>query len=305
MHPTTLRSHALPILLLAALLLAGCEFVDPYLPGDDEEPEDRTVEVMTFNIRYNNPDDGENAWPYRKDRVAEIMAEADLIGVQEALSGQMVDLETRLPDFEWFGVGRADGMAEGEFSAIFYRKSRFELLNHDTFWLSETPDVVGSVGWDAALERIATWGRLRDRATGEEFLHVNTHFDHIGVEARRQSARLLLRKIDEIAGDAPAVLTGDFNVVDSSLVYQILTGAADVDADALDDARAVSANTPVGPNSTWNGFSEIEPGRRIDYVFVNDEVDVLRHVIIADQIPGTDRFPSDHLPVLVEVDIDE
>ena len=124
------------------------------------------------------------------------------------------------------------------------------------------------------------------------------------MEARRQSARLLLQKIDEIAGDAPTVLTGDFNVVDSSLVYQILTGTADVEG-ALHDARAVSARAPVGPNSTWNGFLEIEPGRRIDYVFASDEVDVLRHVIIADQIPGTDRFPSDHLPVLVEVDLDE
>lgn len=304
MHSATLRFQTLPALLIVALLCAGCEFVDPLLPGhdDDEGPEDRTVEVMTFNIRYNNPDDGENAWPNRRDRVAEIMAEADLIGVQEALSGQMVDLGTRLPEFEWFGVGRADGKAGGEFSAIFYRKSRFELLDHDTFWLSETPSVVGSVGWDAALERIATWGKLRDRATGEVFFHVNTHFDHRGVEARRQSARLLLRKIDEIAGEAPAVLTGDFNVVDSSLVYQILTGRA---AASPGDARAVSASTPSGPNSTWNGFSEIEPGRRIDYVFVGDEVEVLRHVIIAEKIPGTDRFPSDHLPVLVELEIAE
>ena len=165
MHPNLRHPRPLSALLLAALFFAGCEFAEPLFP-DDEGDEDATVQVMTFNIRYNNPDDGENAWPYRKDRVAEIMAEADLIGVQEALNDQLVDLETRLPGFDWFGVGRADGKAEGEFSAIFYRKSRFELLDHDTFWLSETPSVVGSVGWDAALERIATWGKLRDRATG-------------------------------------------------------------------------------------------------------------------------------------------
>lgn len=304
MHHATPWQKSLWLLLLVGLLAAGCDVLDPILdPDDDDDGMETSFAVMSFNIRYNNPDDGDDAWPNRRDHVAELIASADLIGVQEALAGQLVDLETRLPGFAWFGVGRADGLADGEFSAIFYRTERYELLDHDTFWLSETPEVPGSVGWDAALERIATWGELRDRATGDVVLHVNTHFDHVGEVARRESARLLLHKIEEIARDAPVVLTGDFNVVDSSQVYQILTGAAADVAGALDDAREVSATEPTGPNSTWNGFEAIEPGRRIDYLFVNDALRVLGHAILPEKIPGTDRFPSDHLPVLAELEI--
>lgn len=292
---------AILILALLASLLAAfaLRYDGPAHPPTPTTP----FGVMTFNVRYANPDDAPNDWTARRDEVAALMARADLIGVQEALAVQMADLHARLPGFDWFGVGRTDGKSEGEFSAIFYRTDRFDLLRHDTFWLSETPDVPGSVGWDAALERIATWGQLRDRVTGDTLYHVNTHFDHVGEQARRESARLLLGKIDRIAGQAPVVLTGDFNVVDSSRVYRILTGEASDEGAALSDARTLSAAAPEGPNSTWNAFETIEPGRRIDFIFTRPPVEVLRHTIIDARIPGTDRFPSDHLPVLVRARI--
>ena len=146
------------------------------------------MRVMTFNLRYSNTGDGPNSWPYRKAWVAQLIRfhDADVIGVQEALSGMLADLDTLLPEYSRVGVGRTDGKMDGEYSAILYKRDRIEALESKTFWLSPTPEVPGSKGWDAALERIATWGRFRDRATGCEYVHLNTHFDHKGEEARQQ-----------------------------------------------------------------------------------------------------------------------
>lgn len=265
---------------------------------------DAPIRVVSFNIRYNNPNDGENAWPNRLDRVAGLLRthRADLVGVQEALQGMLDDLQERLPAFSWIGVGRADGATGGEYSALFYRTDRFALLDQGTFWLSETPEVPGSKSWDAAIERIVTWGQFEDRRTGDVFYYFNTHFDHRGAEARAESARLLRTRIAEIAGDAPVLLTGDFNADPASLPYQILTGAADdVPAPGLHlyDAMHRAAEPHYGPTSTWNGFTAIEPGRRIDFIFTGEEVRVLRHAILPDAWDG--RFPSDHLPVLADV----
>ncbi len=253
--------------------------------------------VMSFNIRLNTPRDSANAWPHRKDRVARIIrTQADLVGVQEALRGMLADLEEHLPGFAWFGAGR-DSTGGGEYSAILYRTDRFELLDHGTFWLSETPGVRGSVGWDAALPRIVTWGRFRDRASGRAFVHFNTHFDHRGETARAESARLLRRKVDSLAGALPVVVTGDFNAVPESAPYRLLTEERAGDAPPLTDALTVSAHGHQGPRSTWNGFEEIVPGRRIDFIFVRgDAVRVLRHRILDETFDGG-RFPSDHLPV--------
>ncbi len=287
--------RCLPLVLLALALPAGGSAAarNAPVPADTSA----SVRILSFNIRYNNPADGPDAWPHRIAAVARLMRSADLIGVQEALPGQLADLEDRLEGFDWIGVGRADGEEEGEFSAIFYRTDRFALLDRDTFWLYETPDVRGSVGWDAAMERIVTWGKFRDRRTGRVFFHFNTHFDHRGERARRESARLLVRKIGAIAGAAPVLVTGDFNATDTSATYRILT-------EALRDARAVSATPPTGPNSTWNGFEKIAPGRRIDYIFVRGPVRVLGHAILAERRPNG-RFPSDHLPVRAEVVLEE
>jgi endonuclease/exonuclease/phosphatase family metal-dependent hydrolase len=152
------------------------------------------LNVMTFNIRYNTSSDDKDAWPYRKDKVASqiLFHEVQLLGVQEALHDQMTDLKERLPKFKYVGVGRDDGREKGEYSAIFYDTTRLQLLISQTFWLSETPTVAGSKGWDADITRIVTWAKFKDRKTKKIFFAFNTHFDHIGKEARRESAKIIL-----------------------------------------------------------------------------------------------------------------
>ena len=262
---------------------------------------------MTFNIRYDEPLDKENAWPHRKELVASMIRfhQADLVGVQEALERQMSDLEKLLPDYAWVGVGRDDGKSAGEFSAIMYRKARFSRFESSTFWLSETPDVP-SKGWDAAYARVVTWVKIKDAATGKLFFHFNTHFDHRGAHARAESARLLLRRINTIAGPLPVVVTGDFNFNESSIGYQILTGKTPEkeigSQSSLRDARYLSQHGHHGPTSTFSGFKVLTPDMKIDYVLVKGAVRVLQHGALSDTWDG--RFPSDHLPVLAEIVIE-
>jgi endonuclease/exonuclease/phosphatase family metal-dependent hydrolase len=258
------------------------------------------LRVMTFNIRFDNPEDGEDAWPKRRHKAASTIRfhAADVVGLQEALRNQIDDLRADLPALAWFGSGRT-AQRDGEHCAVLYRRDRLEVLAQDTFWLSETPSVAGSRSWDAALPRIVTWGRLRDRRTGAVVVVFNTHLDHLGEEARRQSARLLRKKVREIAGrSGPVVVTGDLNTTPDSEPLAILT-APGPDGSALTDAMTASLCPNHGPTSTWNGFKAIEPGRRIDFVLVRPPVAVLQHGILADTFDG--RFPSDHLPVLAEV----
>ena len=260
------------------------------------------LRVMSFNIRYNNPADGVNAWPNRRDWVAKLIRfhEADVVGVQEALAPMLADLDARLPGFARVGVGRTDGRAKGEFSAILYRTDRLALLDSGTFWLSPTPEVVGSKGWDAAIERVATWARFRDRLTGCSHLQLNTHFDHMGEQARQESARLIRRRLSSLAAGLPVVMTGDLNADPSSASYRILTAEDMAGAGApLADGFAVSRAGHYGPTSSWTAFRAIEPGRRIDYVLVSAPVSVLTHGILPDSWDG--RFPSDHLPVLASL----
>ena len=257
---------------------------------------------MTFNIRYNNPADGVNAWPNRRDWVAGLIRfhEADVVGVQEALSGMLTDLDVRLPGFARVGVGRSDGRASGEFSAILYRTDRLTVVESGTFWLSPTPHVVASKGWDAALERIATWARFRDTERGCTYLHLNTHFDHMGEQARQESARLIRRQLVSLANGQPIVVTGDLNADPTSAPYRILTRDAIADGvPPLTDAMDASQRGHYGPTSTWTAFRAIEPERRIDYVLVSAAVTTISHGILSDSWDG--RFPSDHLPVLATV----
>lgn len=256
-----------------------------------------TLRVVSYNLRYNNPADGPNAWPHRIDRIAAFVRffEPDVLGVQEALRSMLDSLQVRLPDYRWVGVGRTDGRDGGEFSALFYRTDRLELLESHTFWLSPTPEVPGSRGWDAAHERICTWARFRDRRTGQTFFVFNTHFDHEGTRARLESARLLHRVIAERARTAPVLLTGDFNTTEGTPPYQALTTNG-----LLHDARYRAERGHYGPNTTWNGFERLVPGRRIDFIFVTADVRVLRHAILVD-LDEQGRFASDHLPVLADV----
>src|SRR5829696_8070475 len=158
------------------------------------------LNVMTFNIRLNIALDSLNAWPYRKDKVASqvLFHDVQLLGVQEALHDQVMDLKERLPNFKYAGGGRDDGKEKGEYSAIFYDTTRLQVLQSQTFWLSLTPEVPGSKSWDAAITRIVTWGKMRDKKTNKVFFAFNTHFDHMGKEARRESAKLLLKRVADI-----------------------------------------------------------------------------------------------------------
>jgi endonuclease/exonuclease/phosphatase family metal-dependent hydrolase len=264
--------------------------------------------AMTFNIRFNNLGDGKNAWPLRKNDVAELIRreQPDLLGLQEALVGQIADLKERLPDYEWYGLGRDDGKEKGEFAPVFYRRERFELLAKGTFWLSETPDKVGSKGWDAALPRVASWLRVHDKNSGKSFLFANVHFDHRGEKARVESSKLLRRKLLELAGEEPIVLVGDFNATPDSPPHKALVDVSQPDeadsrivAAVFRDARGL-VEKPLGPDTTWNGFSRAAEGSRIDHVVVDRRWAASSYKVIDDKTKDG-RFYSDHFPIVVKL----
>ncbi|MFV0607439.1 MAG: endonuclease/exonuclease/phosphatase family protein [Niabella sp.] len=251
------------------------------------------LNVMSFNIRYNNSGDSLNAWPYRKDFVASeiLFHDVDYLGVQEALQSQMQDLQDRLPGYKYIGGGRDDGKTKGEYSAIFYNTKRLKPLESGMFWLSQTPDVVGSKGWDANLPRIVTWAKFKDLKTGKTFFTFNTHFDHQGQEARRQSALLLLKKVKELAGNAASVITGDFNASPDSEPMQLITNKNN--PLMLTDAKSISIQPHYGPTGTFNGFKNKElTDYPIDYIFLKGSWKVKKHATLSPTRGG--RFASDH-----------
>lgn len=260
------------------------------------------LNVMTFNVRYNTSRDSINAWPNRKDFAAGqvLFHQVHLLGVQEALHDQIVDLQQRLKQYKYVGVGRTDGKEKGEYSAIFYDTTRLHLLQSKTFWLSETPDSVGKKGWDAAIERIVTWARFRDRKTGKEFYHFNTHFDHMGKLARRESARLLVGKVASIAKNKPVVVTGDFNAQPADEPIRVIADSSS--KNRLIDAKSVSALPHYGPVGTFNGFGSRErDSQPIDYIFIRNGFRVLRHATLSQTLEG--RFSSDHFPVFAALQL--
>lgn len=256
---------------------------------------------MSYNIRYNNPGDGVNAWPNRKEHVADMIGSeyiTDIVGIQEALKEQVTYLEEQLSDYSWIGAGRDDGHDKGEFTPIFYRSERFELLESDTFWLSENPQKPGSKSWDAAITRIVTWAHFKDSSNGQEFYFFNTHFDHRGEQARLESAKLLVQKLSEIAGEQAYIVTGDFNFPESSEPYAVIT-----DKEGLADARYASETGHKGPTASTNNWKELSGQEScIDYIFVEDDANVLGHHILDDKYD--EYYPSDHLPVLSNIAID-
>ncbi|SHG20660.1 Metal-dependent hydrolase, endonuclease/exonuclease/phosphatase family [Salegentibacter echinorum] len=236
------------------------------------------LRVASYNLRYDNPADSLNNWQYRKDIVAKLIQfhDFDIFGSQEGLQHMLAQLSNKLPEYSYIGVGRDDGEQKGEHSAIFYKTKMFQLLDKGDFWLSENTSRP-NVGWDAALPRIVSWGKFKVKQTGMEFYFFNTHFDHVGVQARKESAKLILRKINDIAKDKPTLLTGDFNVDQNSASFKVLNGS-----DLLSDAYAL-AELQYGAEGTFNGFKiNTRSESRIDHVFVSRDFKVLKHGILTD-----------------------
>ncbi len=259
------------------------------------QPED--LRVMTFNIRYDTERDDANAWPNRREDVASLIGfyAPDLLGLQEVLLHQRDQLAADLEGYAFLGVGRDDGAAKGEFAPLAYRTDRMALIEQGHFWLSTTPHAP-SVGWDAALPRIATWARFRDTASGARILALNTHFDHRGLEARRMSAAQIRDWISDNRGACEIVVAmGDFNAPPSEAAYKEMIADG-----GLVDARVVSETPSFGPLGTFSGFDVLEArDEPIDHVFVGDGVGVIRHGVITQHDAG--RLPSDHYPVLADI----
>ncbi len=251
--------------------------------------------IISYNIRYDNDWDIENSWKIRRNMVGQILVQysPSIIGIQEGLLNQVQYIDSSLIDYDYVGVGRDNGKKKGEFCAIYFDTTRYVLLKNSTFWLSETPDTI-SVGWDAALERICTYGLFKDRITKKEFWVFNTHFDHIGVVAREKSSELILNRIDKINRQSlPVILMGDFNSIPNSPpIKEIKT--------ELSDALKISMEKLQGPRGTFNGFNENLPiEKRIDYIFTND-LKVLSYTHINDRL-NNNRHISDHLPVMIKI----
>lgn len=272
------------IILLCGILFASAGFAQKNTP----------ITVASYNLRYNTANDGVNAWPNRKEMVKALVTfhEFDIFGTQEGLRGQLDDI-AELKEFAFLGSGRDDGKQAGEHSAIFYRKDRFKVLKSGDFWLSETPDKPGK-GWDATCcNRICSWAKFKDLTTKKEFYFFSVHFDHQGVEARRQSGKLMVQKIQEIAKDAPAICAGDFNSTpETEQIKEMQT--------LLNDSQKASITPPYGPEGTFNAFKFDAPMKnRIDYIFVDKRISVLKYGVLTDA--KEQRYPSDHQPVVIKV----
>lgn len=275
-------------LVVAAIL--GCSLG---VPGATAQP----LEAMTYNIRYDTPDDGSNAWEFRRARVAGLLRfyEPDVLGLQEAEQHQLRYLAEALPGYRYVGAGRDDGLAGGEFAAIFYDTRRLDLLEDGTFWLSETP-AVPSIGWDAALKRVCTYARFEDLATSRQFWVFNAHFDHQGAVARSKSATLIRNEIERLNADGiPVLLMGDFNALPESEPLAIL-------AAGFDDSQRAASHVRLGPEGTFAGFRVGgDLTRRIDYILTSSgDWDVTRYAVLSHSQDA--YYPSDHLPVFVEAE---
>ena len=252
--------------------------------------------VGSYNLRYANSNDIGNLWQDRAPVIASLISfhGFDIIGTQEGLRHQLDDLSNMLPEFDRYGIGRDDGIIGGEHSAIFFNKDKFGLVEKGDFWLSETPEKP-SKGWDAAINRICTWVKLVEKSSGKIFFVFNAHYDHKGVLAREESSKLVLKKIQGIAGNIPVMFMGDLNGDHTTNWYQLIARSGHL-RDAYDSASIRYAN-----NGSFNGFgNSIEQRNIIDHVFLSSSFNVIRHGILTDTYMG--KYPSDHFPVLVEVD---
>lgn len=260
------------------------------------------IKVMTMNVRYDNPYDSIYSWPKRASQVFDfiISEKPDILGMQEVLWHQYQVLETVLIDYSSVGVGRNDGAREGELNPIFFRKDKFDMVRNITFWLSDSPEVAGSMGWGASLPRIVTWMELVDKKSHKHFFFFNTHFAHDSDSARLMSSKILLREVNKIAEGFPFIISGDFNMPPTSTGYSILTGP-DESVPLLKDSYVITETKPVGPVYTFNGFSDKAKTARIDYIFVRNGMKVLDYKVVIKKEQGI--YISDHWPVEALVSI--
>lgn len=273
------------LLLLTVIILTQLTFAQT-----------ENIKVMTYNIRCGYCEDSSsvNNWSKRKYLVAYIIKNhnPDLIGLQEAEMFQVKELIEMLDEYDWYGLSREDGKEEGESTAILYRKKRFELEEKQTLWLSETPELV-SKGWDAALNRTVTVIKFKELNSCKEVYYLNSHFDHIGENARTESSRLIVDEIGKYNDEYPIVFTGDLNYTSNSEGYKILSNK-------LFDSKTISKTENVGGNISFNGFGKnIQPGNKIDFIFVNDKIEVINQII--DTTTFNNLYPSDHYPVISEL----
>lgn len=292
--------------------LLGFMSVWVHVEGAPRKSESSSIHVASFNIRYlNTRDKGELHWDVRKERVMTAIRhlEADILGLQEAFFSQIRDMQPALVDYHRVGVGRRDGKEEGETCSICFRKERFELMDHGTFWLSDTPELPGSVTWGNKVVRICTWARLMDRRSEESLYVFNTHFDHVSQESREQAARLVAQRI---AGreheDSPVMLLGDLNAAENNPAVRYLKGEAvvldggeagpETYSDPLVDTFRVH-HPDADEVRTGHGFRGETAGAKIDYVMVSSDVTVLDAEIDRTRFDG--MLPSDHYPVRATV----
>lgn len=251
----------------------------------------KTYTIASFNIRFSEATcDGLNAWDNRKEEVRDLIGyyNWDIVGMQEVCDEQF-DYLTSLENYDFEGEARDDGN-NSEYCPIFYKKDLFEKEAGGTFWLSDTPDQM-SRGWDAAINRICTWVRLKDKESGTVFMFLNTHLDHIGEEARVKSAELISEWIKDHGADLPVLLSGDFNVEPGEAPYAIIS-------EQLVDTREKSVEKHYGPRGTFTDFDFYKRWTELlelDYLFVSDHVDVLKTRTIVDHFDR--RYPSDHFPI--------
>ncbi len=284
-----LRQGLLPILLV--LIVIACK----------PQPREGRVTAMSFNVRYDNSQDAPHTWDKRKTLVAQIIKdnEVNILGTQETLHHQLQDLQELMPEFAVLGVGREDGETKGEYSALWYKKERFDLVKNGHFWLSEKPDSIGMKGWDAVCERIATWAVLKDKQTDKEFFVLNTHFDHVGLVARASSVGLIKRKVQELGGDRPFIVMGDFNAdPKDDVVLEMTDALAKAPPKTPYYNSRINAKVKKGKDWTFHNFGRIAEDKRgcIDYIFVSKDWEIMLNDNI--RTDKTEIYASDHSAVL-------
>lgn len=297
-----LRKLSNSFLLTAVVLMMVFSAVANVLAAEQSgQASETNLKVMTFNLRYeNNSDPSPHTWAERVPTIKKLirMEQPDIIGTQEVLYGQLQDLEEALPGYAWIGLGR-EGGNRGEYSAIFYNETRFTPLEYDHFWLSDTPEVIGSKTWGNNIPRMVTWAKFVDHQSNQQFYAVNTHFDHQSAEAREKSAALIVEKMKDFDHELPIILTGDFNTSPDSLPHQTLTSdGAFVD---LWDSAETRVNEELG---TFNGFHDPTgggPDRRIDWILAKGNVST--ETIEINNYQKNGQFPSDHYPVIADITI--